>query len=96
MNVAGDPVPVAVPVTGTVKITGTPKVGKTLKAVPGTTDGAKVTYKWLANGKAIKKATKPSLKLTKSLKGKKVSVKATYAKDGFLKTVQTSKALKIK
>lgn len=88
--------PVAVPVTGTVKITGTPKVGKTLKAVPGTTDGATVKYQWLSGGKAIKGATKPSLKLTKAMKGKKVTVKATYSKNGFLKTVQTSKAVTVK
>lgn len=88
--------PVAVPVTGTVKITGTPKVGKTVKAAPGTTDGATVKYQWLSGGKAIKGATKPSLKLTKAMKGKKVSVKATYKKDGFLPTVQTSKAVTVK
>lgn len=88
--------PVAVPVTGTVKITGTPKVGKTLKAVAGKTDGATVKYQWLSGGKAIKGATKPSLKLTKALKGKKVSVKATYSKDGFLPVTQTSKAVTVK
>jgi hypothetical protein len=88
--------PVAVPVTGKVKITGTPKVGKTLKAVPGSTDGAKVRYRWLAGGKAIKGATKPSLKLTKAMRGKKVSVKAKYSKDGFISTVQTSKAVTVK
>lgn len=88
--------PVAVPVTGAVKITGKPKVGKTLKAVPGSSEGATVKYQWLSNGKPIKKATKSSLKLSKSLKGKKVSVRATYGKDGMLATVQTSKALKIK
>jgi hypothetical protein len=86
----------AVPVDGTVMIMGTPKVGKTLKAMPGTSDGATITYQWLANGKAISKATKPSLKLTDALKGKKVSVKATYGKDGFLETVQTSKAVTVK
>ena len=88
--------PVAVPVTGKAKVTGTPKVGKTLKAVPAKADGATVTYQWLANGKAIKKATKASLKLTKALKGKKVAVTVTYAKAGFLDVVQTSKAVKVK
>lgn len=88
--------PKAVAVTGAVKITGTPKVGKTLKAVPGKADGATVTYQWLSNGKAIKGATKSSLKLSKALKGKKVSVKATYGKDGFTPAVQTSKAVTVK
>ncbi|WP_243060830.1 hypothetical protein [Nocardioides sp. SR21] len=88
--------PVAVPVDGAVKITGTAKVGKTVKAVAGKTDGATVKYQWLSGGKAIKGATKPSLKLTKALKGKKVSVKATYSKDGFLPVTQTSKAVTVK
>lgn len=88
--------PVAVPVTGKVQVSGTPKVGKTLKAVPAKAAGAKVAYQWLANGKAIKKATKASLKLTKALKGKKVAVKVTYTKAGYLDVVQTSKAVKVK
>lgn len=97
VTVAEDaPVTEHVPVTGTVKVTGTPKVGKTLKAVPGSSDGATVTYQWLANGKPISKATKSSLKLSKSLKGKKVSVQATYGKDSYLPTTQTSKSVKVK
>lgn len=91
-----DPDPVAVPVTGSVAISGTPKVGKSLSAKPGSTDGATVSYQWLANGKAIAKATKPTLKLTKAVQGKKVSVRATYAQDGYLDVVQTSKAVKVK
>jgi hypothetical protein len=90
------PVTESVAVTGKVKVTGKAKVGKTLKAKPGKADGATVTYQWLANGKAIKNATKSKLKLTKGLKGKKVSVQATYGKDGYLDTVQTSKAVKVK
>ena len=82
--------------TGKVKITGTPKVGKTLKAVPGTTDGATVKYQWLANGKAIKKATKPSLKLTKALKGKKVSVKATYPRTASSRPCRPRRLLTVK
>lgn len=96
VTVSDEVEPVALPVAGAVKVTGTPKVGKTLKAVPGKADGATITYQWLANGKPIKKATKSSLKLSKTLKGKKVSVRATYGKDGYLKTVQTSKAVKVK
>lgn len=96
VTVSDEVEPVAVPVTGAVKITGTPKVGKTLKAVPGKTDGATVKYQWLAGGKAIKGATKPSLKMTKAMKGKKVSVKVTYSKDGFLPVVQTSKPVTVK
>lgn len=90
------PPPVDVPVTGVVKVTGAAKVGKTLKAIPGVTDGATVAYQWLSNGKPIANATKPTLKLGKSLKGKKVSVQATYSKADFLDVVQTSKPVTVK
>jgi len=90
------PTVTAIKVAGLVKITGTPKVGKKLTAVPGKAAGATVKYQWLSNGKVIKKATGKTLKLTKSLKGKKISVKATYAKTGFKSVTQTSKAVKVK
>jgi hypothetical protein len=90
------PDPVAVPVTGTVKVTGAAKVGKTLKAIPGVTDGATVAYQWLSNGQPIANATMPTLKVSKALKGKKVSVQATYSKTDFLDVVQVSKAVKVK
>lgn len=85
-----------VAVTGKVSIKGTAKVGKTLTAVPGKAAGAKIKYQWFANNKAIKKATAKKLKLTKSLKGKKVKVQATYSKNGSYDVVQTSKAVKVK
>ena len=88
--------PVAVPVSGKVAIKGTPKVGKKLTAVPGKASGAKISYQWLSNGKVVKNATSAKMKLTKSLKGKKVSVKATYTKSGYTKVTQTSKSVKIK
>ncbi len=85
-----------VPVTGKVAIDGTAKVGKKLTAVPGKADGAKIGYQWLSNGKNVKKATGKSLKLDKSLQGKKVSVKVTYTESGYTTVVQTSKAVKVK
>lgn len=76
------------------KVEGALKVGKklVLKKYEITLDGADVTYKirWYAGKKQIKKATKPKLKLTRALKGKKISVKVT-AKSG-----STSKKVKIK
>ena len=36
------------------------------------------------------------MKVTKALKGKKVSVKVTYAKAGYDNTVQTTKAVTVK
>ena len=76
-------------------MTGALKVGSTLKlknyqAIVGRT-ATTYSFKWYAGTKAIKKATKPKLKLTAALKGKKISVKVT-AKSGAL---TTSKKLKL-
>jgi hypothetical protein len=83
-------------VTGKVKAKGKARVGKKLTAMPGKAAGAKVKYQWLLNGKAIKKATGKSLKVAKSFKGKKVSVKVSYVRVGYTTVTQTSSALKIK
>jgi hypothetical protein len=77
------------------KITGIAKVGKTLKVTLGKWDsGAKFTYKWYANGKAIKgkAATKSSFKLTKAQKGKKITVKVTAKKAKYITVTKASKA----
>ena len=58
--------------------------------------GVTVKYQWLRNGKAIKKATKASYKLTATDKGRKVSVKVTYSKAGLTTVVKTSAAKKVK
>lgn len=95
-DVVEPPVVTVLKVTGVAKIVGKPKVGKKLTAVPGKAAGAKITYKWFSNGKAIKKATAKTLKLTKKLKGKKVTVKVTYTRTGYKPVTQTSKAVKVK
>jgi hypothetical protein len=65
-----------------VKISGTNKVGKKLtakyskaKAVTGIKYS--YTYKWYANSKVIKGATKQTYKIAKKYKGKRISVKVT-------------------
>ena len=83
-------------VSGKAKAKGTAKVGKKLTATPGKATGATVKYQWLLNGKAIKKATGKSLKVAKSFKGKKVSVKVSYVRSGYTTVTQTSSAVKIK
>jgi hypothetical protein len=81
-------------------VVGKMKVGKKVKAKTGTwsTQPASFTYQWLSNGKAIKgaKAKKVAFKLTKKVKGKKVSVRVTAVKPGSPKAVATSKARKVK
>lgn len=81
--------------TATPKISGTAKVGKTLKVKAGSwTKGTKLTYQWFAGGKAIKHATKTSLKLVKAEKGKKLTVKVTGKHAGYTTATKTSRATK--
>jgi beta-glucosidase-like glycosyl hydrolase len=81
--------------SATPKIKGTAKVGKTLKVTKGSwTAGAKFTYRWYAGGKAIKGATKASLKLKAAQKGKKITVRVTGKLAGYANKTVTSKATK--
>ncbi len=67
------------------KLKGKPKVGVKLKLkLPSLTQsGIKLSFRWYANGKRIKKQGKSSLKLSKKLKGKKISAKITVTKPGY-------------
>lgn len=75
------------------KISGSAKVGKTL-TVKATAwkPGATFSFRWYANGKAIAGATKSTLKLTTSVKGKRITVKATGSRNGYQTAVATSAA----
>lgn len=68
-----------------VTISGTAKVGKSVTAkLASSIPGATSAYQWSVNGKAVKGATKASLKLTKSQAGKPLSVTVTTTwKDDF-------------
>ncbi|MGC3992730.1 MAG: peptidoglycan-binding protein [Propionicimonas sp.] len=78
-------------------ISGTRDVGRTLKAVAGTwgPTGVTLTYQWYRDAKAISGATKASYKLTKSDKGKRMTVVVTGTLDGYStvakKSAQTRK-----
>lgn len=65
-------------------IKGKAVVGKKLKVRKPVFEqvGVRLTYQWFANGKAIKKATKSSLKLKNAHKGKKLTLKVTATKSG--------------
>jgi len=77
----------------TPRITGTAKVHATLKAKPGTwSRGTKFHYRWYADGQAIAKATKSTLKIAKSLKGKAITVAVTGKNPGFETVTRTSAA----
>lgn len=77
------------------KITGTAKVGKTLKVKRGTWKPKSVTYtyQWYRSGKAIADARGSSYKLVAADRGKKITVKVTAAKKGYVtKSSPASKA----
>ncbi len=79
-------------------ISGTAKVGATVKVktTAWAPSGVKLSYQWLRNGKAISKATKSSYKLSKSDKGKKVSVKVTGKLSGYNTASKTSASKTVK
>lgn len=72
-----------------IDVAGKPKVGKTLKltSLQKSLRGA-VSYKiqWYAAKKAIKQATKPTLKVIAAMRGKVISVKVTATSGGVSKT----------
>ncbi|KZE89276.1 CAP domain-containing protein [Microbacterium sp. TNHR37B] len=75
----------------TPKISGTAKVGKKLTLVRGSwTSGTTFTYRWYRDGKYIPGATKTSYTLTKSDKGKTISIKVTGKKSGYKTASRTS------
>jgi hypothetical protein len=72
-------------------ISGTATSGKTLTAVSGEWDaGVALSIQWLREGVAIKDATKASYILTSADKGKKISVRVTGSKTGYVTVVKTS------
>ncbi|MFT3942417.1 MAG: leucine-rich repeat domain-containing protein [Ancrocorticia sp.] len=77
--------------SATPTISGKAKVGETLTAKPGKwTSGATFTYQWLADGKAIKGATKATLVLKADQVGERISVKVTGSKAGYKSVSKTS------
>jgi hypothetical protein len=82
----------------TPKISGTAKVGKTLTAAAGTWKPTPTTrtYQWYRDGHVIKGATKSTYKLTKSDKGKRITVAVAGSKDGYgTLTKQSAKTSKV-
>ena len=71
--------------TPTPKVSGTSKVGYTLKASAGTwaPGTVKLRYQWQRNGVNIAGATSTTYKLTRTDRGKKVTVKVTGSRTGY-------------
>ena len=65
-------------------IKGKAVVGSRLRAKTGSWPaGTTFTYRWLANGKVLRKATSATLRVKPGLVGKRVSVRVTAAKPGY-------------
>ena len=74
-------------------ITGGRKIGRVLKARPATArPGAKRTYRWLRNGKAIRGATGSTYRVKKADRHKKLAVRVTYSRSAYAKTSRTSRS----
>jgi len=78
------------------KLSGKFKVGKTVKVTIGkfSQKGVQVSYVWKVNGKKFAETAKPSLKLTKALKSKKITVTSYGKKAGYTEVSKTSKRSK--
>ena len=78
-------------------IKGTATVGHVLTASVAThTAGATLSYQWLRGGAAISGGTKSTHTVVAADKGKKLSVKVTEKKTGYLTVTLTSAAITIK
>jgi hypothetical protein len=82
--------------TRTPKISGTVKVGRTLKVKVGSwSPRPSYRYQWYANGEKItSKGTKKSFKVTSKQKGKRITVRVTGRKAGYVTVAKTSKKSK--
>lgn len=80
--------------TPTPKVTGTARVGSKLTAKPGTWAPAPVTltYRWYRGSSPISGATKTTYTLTKSDAGKKISVRVTGKRTGYVSVTKASAA----
>lgn len=73
-------------------ISGRADVGRTLTADPGRWDaGVTFSYRWSANGRAIKGATGKRLLLTRALKGERITVAVTGHKPGYVAVTRVSR-----
>jgi hypothetical protein len=73
------------------QVSGTPRVGETLTAIASsTTDGASLSYEWLADDAVVAGATDAAFVLTSEQVGKRMSVRVTASADGYLPTTLAS------
>jgi hypothetical protein len=74
-------------------VSGTPTVARTLTAHPPvSTPRAAVTYRWLRGGEAIRGATGRTYAVRSADKGRRVSVRITLRRTGYLTVTRTARA----
>jgi hypothetical protein len=78
-----------------VSISGDPKPGDKLTAKVKGASGASRSYRWFAAGKAIRGASKSTLKIGKQLAHRKLTVKVTAAATGYRTAAVTSAAVSV-
>ncbi|KRF11416.1 hypothetical protein ASG90_16835 [Nocardioides sp. Soil797] len=89
---------------GKISLKGTNKVNKKVKVALGVKQirlrsaapGAKVTYRWMRNGKAIKGSTKRAHVIRKADRKKRLTARITIVRQGHKTLVVTTKAVKVK
>lgn len=82
---------------GSVKLRGVARVGRTLtaKATDWKPSSVTLKYQWLRNGKSIKGATEVRYKLRRQDQGKKISVRVTGSKRGYVTATKQSRRIKV-
>ncbi|MDR7361594.1 surface antigen [Marmoricola bigeumensis] len=72
-------------------VSGTPRVGVRLAASPGSwSPSGSYAYRWLADGTVISGATGPSYVPTVGVRGKRISVRVTASRPGYISRSATS------
>lgn len=76
-------------------VDGTPRVGRALRAVlPGRDTGTSTRYQWYAGKKAIAGATTIWFAITRDQRGKRLKVRTTTTKPGYVTVKRVSKPTK--
>lgn len=79
------------------RIGGTAKVGTRVVARPrGWTNGTRFRYRWFVGTRAIRSATSKKLRVTRSMRGKKLVVRVTGKKAGYQKATVRSRPKKVR
>ena len=78
-------------VRGKVLVSGKARVGRSVSAIlSGWSGGTTSSYRWLVDGKAVKKATAARLKVTRAMLGRRLSVRVRVTRPGYTSLTATS------